>query len=345
MCDTIDNEIYEPVEPNYYNYKAVSNLSKTLDTYNKNYTIEICAYEVNNDGKYPFLKYLLFKNFLNNNLTFISNVFSTHNDFELTVELSIRLLFGLLQLKEYSSFEENCVFNGVYQENDILYLFFDLTKCKLVLNDVYSSSTLWFCLIDEIINQGNVCDNTIDETVKYFFINNFDFCNLNDRKDETYEIPTVGYVGKPEPKVNFTYIFGEQSKNKDALLGPFYYFTNYKNACDEVGAIQEKTGIIRFALFVGKVKYIENHPNDEIDLSEIKQQRLNDDSLDKKIEHLTMRISDHDGMWSLNYDSVHIGIIALDDDSLLHVNNQIVVKEYNQQIPISYHYNVKYEVV
>jgi hypothetical protein len=62
---------------------------------------------------------------------------------------------------------------------------------------------------------------------------------------------------------------------------------------------------------------------------------------DTKIEELTMRITDYDGKWSYNYDSAHIGVIILDDGKLLKINNQIVVKDYNQQIPLSYHYIYK----
>jgi hypothetical protein len=100
----------------------------------------------------------------------------------------------------------------------------------------------------------------------------------------------------------------------------------------------ENDCIVRFALFTGKVKYIENNVNDPNDKSETKQKKLeDDDSNDKNIERLTMRITDHDGNWAYNYDSIYLGNIELDDGSI-YKNSMTVVKEYEQQIPLSYHY-------
>ena len=56
------------------------------------------------------------------------------------------------------------------------------------------------------------------------------------------------------------------------------------------------------------------------------------------MEVLKMRISDHDGKWSENYDSVFLGKIELDNGSYLKNTPIIVLKDYNQQIPLSYHY-------
>ena len=39
-----------------------------------------------------------------------------------------------------------------------------------------------------------------------------------------------------------------------------------------------------------------------------------------------------------NYDSVYLGNIELDDGSFLEDTPIIVLKEYNQQVPLTYHY-------
>ena len=60
-----DNENYEPVEPNYYSYHAINSLQFSIDTVldsTQTYKVNMCAFEVNNQHKYPFLKYLLYKN-------------------------------------------------------------------------------------------------------------------------------------------------------------------------------------------------------------------------------------------------------------------------------------------
>ena len=50
-----------------------------------------------------------------------------------------------------------------------------------------------------------------------------------------------------------------------------------------------------------------------------------------------MRITDYDGKWADNYDSVYLGNLELDDGTFLN-RQSIVVREYQQQIPLSYHY-------
>ena len=79
-------------------------------------------------------------------------------------------------------------------------------------------------------------------------------------------------------------------------------------------------------------------PNDPNDDSEIKKQRLNDSSLKHNCEIQTLRISDHDGIWTKTYDSVYLGNIELDDGSFIEETPLIVLKDYKQQIPLSFHF-------
>jgi hypothetical protein len=79
-------------------------------------------------------------------------------------------------------------------------------------------------------------------------------------------------------------------------------------------------------------------PNDPIDESEIKQSMLNDTSRNKNFEIQTLRISDHDGNWTNEYDSAYLGNIELDDGNLLKNTPIYVIKDYNQQIPLTKHY-------
>ena len=166
------------------------------------------------------------------------------------------------------------------------------------------------------------------------FINNEKFCFVVDENENSYEIPIVSYVGKPENKLNFTYVFGELANNKNGILGPYCYFTNYYNAFKSENA----DGIVRFAIFTGVVKYIENSLDDPIDESDIKQQRLIDPSLDQNMERLTMRISDHDGKWAKQFDSAYLGPIELDNGTQMPNTPVLAIKEHDQAIPLSYHY-------
>jgi hypothetical protein len=343
----MENEEYNPQLPNYYNYKAKINnkldltfeFTKELNTYNNIY---MCIYDVNNKGKYPFQRFILVNNILDDSLEFpqIKGSNLKNNTSIDIINFSKTFLYGLLMQSDYEKFDENLEFNGICEDNNNLYIFYDITKCQIEVNDIEKNNNIiWLALVDEIVNQKHVCNMKINKIVTNFFKLNDDFCFLTDENDSGYEIPIVSYVGKPEKKLNFTYIFGETMSNKNSILGPYYYFTDYYNAFKDVVELEgnSKVGIVRFALFVGNTKYYENLLNDNIDNSEIKFQRLEDDSLDKSIELLSMKISDHDGQWAKNYDSAYLGCIELDNGTFLD-KRLVVVKDYNQQVPLSYHY-------
>ena len=260
-------------------------------------------------------------------------------------------LFQSLTTNNYDMFIENMEIDGFYEYNCELFLFINVTECKLIIDDIYSESITWIVTVDEILNLRQVCNIRIDLLLYRFFNNNYDFCLLLDEKNEIYETPSVAYVGKQENKLNFTYIFGVTQNDKNAILGPHYYFTDFTNAVKNAYELNEKCdkkqkiGIVRFALFVGNTKYINNFPNDDIDISDVKQQRLNDDDLDRKYEQLTLRISDHDGKWTETADSCYLGNLILDNGKKVKYTPVIVLKDYNQHVPLSYHYinKVAYE--
>lgn len=376
-----EDDIYTPVKPNFYNYNAlnilVDDIDITLLKKMKIIQIKINAYEIQNNNKYPYLKYLLYKNDFTESLCFpeLEILPITTLNTEKIINLAKDQLFSLLELSNYPDFEEKLHFKGFFHDNNNnnndIHIFFDLTECKLQLCDIYRSNKLWFALIDEIMNHKRLCSFFIESNVSNFFINNAVFiflekanenCNENgkDTCGDFYELPVVGYIGVDDVnynKINFLYTFGNAAKDKNAILGPYYYFTDYKNSIRQGGWSEtgkpvkkgdviitdnehgryKKGAIIRFALFLGKMKFVENLPNDESDSSEVKKERLEDPSLDKNMEALTMRISDHDGKWAENYESVFLGKTELDNGTYLKNTPIMVLKEYEQQIPLSYH--------
>jgi hypothetical protein len=361
-------------ETDFYNYVAIDNLIDNIDNIDNiqlnNITIKINAYEIKNNGTYPFLKYLLYKDELRKTLFFpllqnITNLASTKINSDNIITLTKLKLFSLLQpsLTNYSDFDSKICFKGFFLTNDqTIHIFFDLTQCKIELCDIYKTNKIWFVLLDEIVNYKNICGILIDSSVTNFFVNNDDFIFLKNQDGDNFEIPIIGYTGMngiKQNNVSFVYTYGNSPKDKSALLGPYYYFTDFKNSIRQGGwsEISQpvknsesvlitdneygryiKGSIVRFALFLGKIKNIENFPNDDIDFSETKKNRINDANLDKNMEILTMRISDHDGKWAENYDSVFLGEIELDNGANLKNTPIYVVKTYEQQIPLSYHF-------
>lgn len=343
-----------------YNYQA-KKLSKMLNNDVDFYqNIHLCVYKINTSSKYPFIQYMLTNNgygvFTLPNMEHYPEI--TNNT---VVAYSLVYISGLLLVQDHNQFKQQIVFDGFLEFNSQLYIFFDVTElgndnsCDLETNTCFG-------LIDEITNTRKIYGMEIDPETSDFFINNNNLLYLYDNQYMPYEVPVVGYSGKPTiQKLNFTLTFGESAKNHNAILGPYFYFTSFqqsKNQFDlERGEymfssqnetvhldidnnstnILKNKGTVRFALFTGLTKFVENMPTDTHDESSIKKQRLEDNSLNVNREKLTMRISDHDGVWSFLYDSVYLGKVELDDGSYLEHIQVLVLKNYEQQVPLSMH--------
>lgn len=351
LTENQTNDNYEPVEPNYYSFKGVNNLYQNYDEYLETHhnilleKVNLCPYHVLNDGKYPFLQFLLVNEF--NQLTFISLENSKYIDNSKLINLSNKYLYNFLNLTNTLVYEQNIDYKGFYISNNEMFVFFDLTNCKIVLNDVYRENTLWFALIDEIINSGQLSGIQIDNDVTNFFTLNSQFAFLYNKNDEKYEVPSVAYVTRPETKAKFIFVFGVSPSVDQNIFGSYYYFTNYENCLKQINTYantskdankEDNQGIIRFALFLENTKIVENLLTDSIDESEIKREKLNYETDAANYERLTMRISDYDAKWTEHYGSVLLSNIRLDDGTLMKNVPIICVKTYEQQYPLSYHF-------
>jgi hypothetical protein len=329
------------MESKFYSYSAKKHLTQELNNINLTTlnNVYLFSYDVITSGKYPFLRVLLTNNFMKK-LTFPKiPIFSNMSSTEL-INTSKVSLCSLLLFEEFKKFNENVVFDGFLIFENNLYLFFDLTECDEVQ---INENILRFTLIHEIFNQKQSMNNSIELFIDDLFqSNNGDLCFLTDENDASYEIPSVGFVCKPENKINFTLIFGEIKGTKNDLLGPFYYFTNYSTCLNLLKNQKNnnltKYGIVRFAIFIGRMMYFENNSDDCKDESEIKKQRLLDLTLDQNMEQLTIKLTDHDGIWStIGYDSAYLGCFKFENNKVFD-KQLLAIKEFNQQIPLSCHY-------
>ena len=270
---------------------------------------------------------------------------------------------------DIETFMNTIDFKGMYLYENNVYAFVDLTKLEINTTLVNRNSLYWFALIDEIVNKTKVCDIPISDDVSGFFMNNSEFIYFKNSKEEQIEIPSVVYTGSHEKNLHFNFTFGNRPSDNSAILSSGFYFTNYTNAFKQGGwsldyksefTLTEdeydnesgkytKGGIIRYALFLGNNLVKMNYPHDDVDESEIKKSKLinsenvknsekTENNNDYVYEKMTLRISDHDGLWKQNYDSVYLGKMELDNGEYLKGAPLYVVKDYYNHTPLSYHY-------
>ena len=322
-----------------YTYTPVEKYKPKIYNVTNGTNVVLCCYKIFDTTERPFLQYLLAD--VNGTLDFPRYTVSFNpfrvNDIGVDIpndtnkyELSSRKIFTIVRkfLLQTTKIEHhNMVYTGYKKYNGDIYLFIDLSISSKIKNLCDSQ----FCLIDEMVNIERVYNKPINPRVTNFVQNNMaSFTILDDKNNKALEIPTAVYLGCNESNLNFTYIFGNKKSHDNTMLGPYYYFTNFENASKYYGSV-------RFAIFTGHMLVKQNFPNDEIDESLLKQQRLNDQRLNHKYELMTQRITDYDGRWAANYDSVYLGHMELDDGQILKNTPVIVVKSHDQQMPLDYY--------
>lgn len=346
-------------------YCGTSHLLNNVDTLLEKMgfkQVNVFAYKINKGHCNHFLSFLLHNNSTNSKLSiprvyFFSNVFLNT---EALTSYIINQLTGMMNSQNYGDLStDNIEIAGFYlNDKNELCVFVDLTWCPWNTYDIlFKTDKLWFGIVDEIINKHHICNIDVDQQLIDFFIGEPTFALLKDGLGEFIEIPMVCYVGKSEKQLNFIHMFGVSRSDKSKAFGPYFYFTDYPRAVevamknivdkDDINfnkiindgrfKKESKGGVIRFAVFMKKTKYVDNNIINDLDASETKKVRMNDPNLDVNYERLTSRISDHDGNWADRYDSLSIGNIVLDDGNQFKDNYYIILKEYDQQFPLSYH--------
>ena len=373
-----------------YYYQAKDYLNDDINTVYNNCLdgarIHLCLYNVNTSAKHPFLEFYLIKNrhddFYPDILCFPS--FFYYNEMKTNISTESQKIFKMLFIDV-----ANIKFDGYLLEEtnhlSDLYLFYEYknvvdetltltptptTDNSIGSGEMYRNDIVWKVVVDEIVNSRLVCNFPIDDMVTYFFLKNPQFMFLykynNKNNNIIYETPTVVYHGVNASMLYFQYIFGIPKTNYDGIMGPFYYFTNYKNAVnmsidsynnnnknksapdsqitqsnllsDVLSTTfmntDKKLGIIRSVIFLGVNKVPMNYPNDESDNSYHSSILSSIDNENAQIN----RITDHNGIWTEKYDSVYVGKLILDNGKLISGTPLWVVKDYNQQSSLSYHY-------
>lgn len=292
--------------------------------------IILIMFKINTDGKIPFLEFGMNYDIMTGECDFMR--ISKEQLPELT-----------------SSFKTNI---GYMLNNKKAYIFVELDNSQRDANQMMSFviPTLEFVVTDEIVNLQHVYGDPISEEVTEFFSEYRHFLFLYDINYNMYETPSIGYAGIEKSNADFVKVFGIDRSESTAPFGSGFYFTSFTNAYQNAvnpkyeyisPSLLNKTGkmkngvVSRFILFLGQMKVVNNHPDNDIDESDIKTCMINK-SETRKNAKLTMRITDHDGKWQQNFDSVFIGDLLLDDGTKLDTGPLYVIKEHNQQMCINY---------
>ena len=320
--DYIEKINYEEPIPLLHKYNGLDTLNKMNVCEEEFDHVFICAHKIIGDrGAYPFLQYLLVKDPETNVIGFPSFSYSGENDEEIPIYESKIVLCEYIH--HYNLNIDKCMesihYKGFIQTGPSLYLFFDISLCNTNIYDIFKSNILWFAIMDEIINQRSICCFKIKEDVSTFFILNPGLLFLQNENDVDYETPIIAYIGTLASKLTFTYTFGEP-KTDNSFMGPYYYFTDYENAINNKGyritsllhneLEPQPFGIIRFAIFL-KTTFVP--------------------------VHFTEISYTHD-VWTNSHDSVFIGKMKLEDGTYIQNYPVWIVKDYEQQYSLSYHY-------
>jgi len=218
------------------------------------------------------------------------------------------------------------------------------------------SSRWWRVMSAEIVNHRKMLSFPIRDDVCDFFLENSEFLFMRDEDDIVYETPSVGYYGSYYKNIAMTSVFGLRREGPTASLGPYYYFGSYERAMryaiwsssrkpmkvdgelitiDEEGRY-DKGGLVRFALFMGKTNVMMSRDSDTEDQSKVSQELAANNAFIKE----TMKIRDVDANWVSDFNSVRHGKLTVNPggSGTRVLLPQIVVKDYNQQAPLSYYY-------
>lgn len=310
--------------------------------------INICIYHVNTTGLKPFLQYLLYKMPSDKGDKMIFPTKRTKPD---TSILAITNKF----VKDIT--RQDGELKGYLYNRKGLFVYYYLKNINTSVKLRERRTQFWWVLIDEICNSMNCTNFPIDESVSYNFFRYPDLIYLKDSKNTNIDIPIAGYHGSYHKFIPFIAETGLKRSSILSMMGPYYYFGTYRKAIRYAGWTSnyhpfeidgkrvtddegrwENGGIVRFAVFLGRMKVFLNHPLDPDDKSEIYYDKLEKEPHNIEYQNLVLKLHDHTGKWTRRYNSCYVGSALLDNGRYFMSNPEYVVKDFEQQTPLTYHY-------
>lgn len=265
----------------YYCHPDNVTLSYEFDLCDGNaYTVVLCPYKINYQGKYPFVQYCLVPG-ENGNWTFpqfpfrcASNI--AHEDEEHTAKHMYFENECMKSLLRYMEPEQNeqafeTTYKGYMQGKDksVLYVVLDIEHFKMRDDMLHA-----FALIDEIVNLHAYKSKVIDPSVYTLFYEEHALLHLFDEQRQPIPSPIVGYQcienekgeyeNEEEMKDEMVSILDKRMEHP--LLGDVFLFSRY--------LLERDDKYQRYGLFIDDADYVMEGGNSPLTPLEEKEDPL-----------------------------------------------------------------------
>ena len=274
--------------------------------------LNIICYNIETRYKYPFLQFMMEKVPYCNNIVKEQLIFpyifirkTQSNDIKDLVLEKIKICLDILKCENIISED---MYKGIIFDNDQLtcYALVNITGKNMCGLNFMRQTTNWMVLPSEIINNQQVLNIDVDESVIKLFTNVREIGHLlNNKTNKYYILPDVVYTSDKQKESEFKSIFGNIKTKIYDNCGEYYFF--YRSI------VKNEEWLNRYALFTeGKIYFEENNSF-----------TLNDEEIEYK------------------YPEPCIIICYLEDN----VNPDILAKDITSSVCLSYHISDKYYIV
>jgi len=345
-----------------YSYKLTDVLNTDFETLHGivgKTKIHLCIYRINDSALFPFLEYFLYKWPKSSEPTSDMLMFPYKKFKGDTSVLNFANKFSKDLLKK------SIVSDGYLSDKKNIYIFYNVGAVKNIVEELSRKNNWWWTLISEITNFKKVLNFPIYSSVTSLFLKYPLLNYLFDGSGKVIEIPTVAFHGTYYKLVPFVTSYGIKASSLNAMMGPYYYFGTFRKVVRYAGWTStykpryingelitdddgryintedpehgNAGGIVRFALFLGKMKAFLNHPTDRDDMNDKLKARIEKNPYNRAYEMRIVKMHDHAGLWTKDFDSVYVGRAKLSNEKLFMTNPEFVVKTFDQQIVLSTH--------
>ena len=296
-------------------------------------TIHFLCYHITKSAKYPFIQIMMEKPLVTGVEKFVLPFVSVTTDTKTHLAKLVldRVTRGLQELGcDPSVLNENDAFVGLLDLNNTKYALVDISAVDIYRIGLSRLNSTWFALPTEIMNIQSICNIPIDSSITNLFLRTPELGMLHNpsTNNSMYPLPDAVYTGSYLKQVEFSSVFGMPKRQIYKSCGEYFYFHRiFEDAVREGGwsNLEEarkaelvdneygryiRGGINRYALFPGNY-YMYNEASKRFSLSD-------DDIRD------IMAIKD-------------TIVIQYVDEELDTILPDILVNEYEQFTPISYH--------